>query len=158
MHVPTLTNPRNNLEKSMFQFWQIHAITLRNPCTTLTNLTISTRRLTQWQGKVMIGLGSDKKTPSSLYPSSSTQAGAPLPSRASRGQWGQEETKRSLPHDRGGDQDRRQGLQQPVLVPGTPEDSSQEQKRGSRGERRPRRRSRKREPVVMGHNTGHSIQ
>merc|ERR1712066_893956 len=42
--------------------------------------------------------------------SPTTQAGAPLPSRASRGQGGQEETKRSLPHDRGGDQDRRQGL------------------------------------------------
>ena len=44
-------------------FWQIHVTTLRNPCTTLTNLTIqqdSTWRLTQWQGKVMIGLGSEK--------------------------------------------------------------------------------------------------
>ena len=146
IHVSILTNPCNHSEKSMYNFDKSNNLNKIQKGDWLSD------KARQWSD-----LGPIKK-PSTLYPSSSTQAGAPLPSRASRGQWGQEETKRSLPHDRGGDQDRRQGLQQPVLVPGTPEDSSQEQKRGSRGERRPRRRSRKREPVVMGHNTGHSIQ
>ena len=31
MYVVTLTTPRNNLKKSMYQFWQIHLTSQRNP-------------------------------------------------------------------------------------------------------------------------------
>ena len=32
MHLSVLTNPRNNSEKSKYQFGQIHVTTQRNPC------------------------------------------------------------------------------------------------------------------------------
>ena len=55
IHVSIMKNPCNNLEKSKYWFWQIHVTILTKP-------TIWTKfnKATDFQGKAMIGLGSDK--------------------------------------------------------------------------------------------------
>ena len=65
MHRTTWTNPYHNLNNSMWQFWQIHITARRKQCINfdksillLWEILNSTRALSDWRGKVMIGLGS----------------------------------------------------------------------------------------------------
>ena len=60
IHVPILTNPSINFDKSIKQLREIHVTTLTNPIWTKFNKS-SDWGVTHWQGKAMIGLRSDKK-------------------------------------------------------------------------------------------------